>query len=111
MGKENEIPEDILEFIEEAKKEDKKPVEMTREQFFLEVNSAFDFYAGNHKIAQDNMQIAINLIAQANMFEQNPDIRVTYLRFPDGKLGVSVEPKGKMGFKFPDERKDGEDER
>ena len=107
MGKENEIPEELQEFIKQAQEEE-KPVELTREDFFLEVSDAFDFHAHNFKIAQDNMQKAINLVEKSNSFESDPDFKVTYLRFPDGRLGLAVEPKGEMGFKLPDERKDGE---
>lgn len=114
---EKEIPEDIQEFLRKVKKEDrvseivgakdekeKLPIELTREQFFLEVKGAYDHHANTVKASQDQMQIAANLIATANMFEQDPEFRVGYIKYPNGLLGLAVEPKGSMGFKT-DERK------
>ena len=111
VEKENEISEDLQEFVEQARKEE-LPVEITREEFLLEVTSAYDFYAGKFKIAQDNMQIAVNLVQRSNDFENSPDFRVVYLKFPDGRYGLSIESKEELGFKFPDRKEeDGEGER
>lgn len=105
---EEEIPEDILDFIEEAKKEDELSIEISREDFFLACTQTYDFHVNNlkqfHKqaeIAREQIDIIQNLVNRSNLLEIDPDLRVIYTKSPNGGIGLAAEPKGEMGFKLP----------
>ena len=58
------------------------------------------------------MAVVQELFNTSIMFENDPGFNVVYLKFPNGSINLSVEPKEELGFKFPDRKEeDGEGER
>ena len=106
MNKEK-INEEFRKFMEEEEGEEVEPIVLSKEEFIIIVDNAFDTLAQQKRDLEEQERALkrrssglSDMVQKSNFFEAHPDFTVLYVQRPDnGVLALRVESKGDMGFK------------
>lgn len=74
-----------------------EPTRISREEFILRCQDALEVFAGQIHIYQEAINKIHFLVQKASVFEQDPDIRVSYFIDEKGQAFIETEEK-KFGF-------------
>jgi hypothetical protein len=72
---------------------------ISRSDFYLLCDDAYDKLAHEHLTSELRLRQLINLVDKARKFEEHEEFRVLYYHHEEtGKVSIAVETKGEFGF-------------
>jgi hypothetical protein len=84
-----------------------EPVIIRRGEFINTCFGAIDALVVQRKAVDDGIVSIANMVNRSTVLENDPDVRVEYLRMPNKTVALRAYPKGRFGFPFKNERKKG----